>query len=52
MFDDRGFTSEGYIVGLGFDGTATFSGQWASVQACLKKHTSHALYTAIVPCCR
>ena len=34
----------GRIVGLGFDGTATFSGRRTGVQARIKKHTPHALF--------
>ena len=34
----------GRIVGLGFDGAATFSGRRTGVQACIKKHTPHALF--------
>ena len=34
----------GRIVGLGFDGAATFSGRRTSVQACIKKRTPHVLF--------
>ena len=34
----------GRIVGLGFDGAATFSGRRTSVQTRIKKHTPHALF--------
>ena len=34
----------GRIVGLGFDGAATFSGRRTGVQARIKKHTPHALF--------
>jgi hypothetical protein len=34
----------GRIVGLGFDGAATFSGQRTGVQARIKRHTPHALF--------
>lgn len=34
----------GRIVGLGFDGAATFSGKKTGVQARIKKHTPHALF--------
>ena len=34
----------GRIVGLGFDGAATFSGRRTGVHACIKKHTPHALF--------
>ena len=34
----------GRIVGLGFDGAATFSGRRTGVQAHIKKHTPHALF--------
>ena len=34
----------GRIVGLGFDGAATFSGQRTGVQARIKKHTLNALF--------
>ena len=34
----------GRIVGLGFDGAATFSRQRTGVQARIKKHTPHALF--------
>ena len=35
----------GRIVGLGFDGAATFSERKTSVQARIKKHTPQALFT-------
>ena len=34
----------GRIVGLGFDGAATFSGRRTGVQARIKEHTPHALF--------
>ena len=34
----------GRIVGLGFDGAATFSGRRTGVQARIKKHTPHVLF--------
>ena len=34
----------GRIVGLGFDGAATFSGRRTGVQTRIKKHTPHALF--------
>ena len=34
----------GNIVGMGFDGAATFSGKKTGVQARLKKHAPHALF--------
>ena len=44
MFEEEEFTSR-RIVGLGFDGAAaTFSELRTGVQACIKKHTPHALF--------
>ena len=34
----------GNIVGMGFDGAATFSGKKTGVQARLKKHAPHAVF--------
>ena len=32
------------LIGMGFDGAATFSGKKSSVQARMKKHSPHALF--------
>ena len=40
----------GRIVGMGFDGAATFSGKRSGVQARMKKFAPHALCTATVIC--
>ncbi len=34
----------GEVVGMGFDGAATFSGRKTGVQARLKKHAPHAIF--------
>ena len=32
------------LIGMGFDGAATFSGKKSDVQACLKKHAPHSVF--------
>ena len=32
------------LIGMGFDGAATFSGKKSGVQARMKKHSPHALF--------
>jgi hypothetical protein len=39
----------GKIVGMGFDGAATFSGKKTGVQSLLKKHSSHACHFCTLP---
>ena len=32
------------LIGMGFDGAATFAGKKSGVQACLKKHAPHSVF--------
>ncbi len=34
----------GEVVGMGFDGAATFSGRKTGIQARIKKHAPHAIF--------